>query len=334
MRTTEPGSDSSDFFEWIRWNIGRRDDKGRTKLWYAVARRDYEKVKILLEHGADPGVADHDGITPLHNALIKCEAIDQLIAKELLKSRPNTPVAETLGNGYMNLDQLLDSPFRDPDSYKAMEFVLDLGANVNALGSEGETQLIERFLNGSRVDINSRGSKLGPECGATALSLAAARNDLRMVSILLAATTVLRLDPNFPCDRGHTPLRVAVYGDHADMVALLLKADGIRINSVGEEDDPPHPLWLTIQVGLMSVLELFLNEDRLDINCQKNLKNDTYLIAAARKGDLGLVKMILDIEGVDLHARNKHGESALGLSSSRNHQGITQLLTAKGAAMG
>lgn len=55
------------------------------------------------------------------------------------------------------------------------------------------------------------------------------------------------------------------------MVALLLRADGIRINAVEEGED--DPLWFAIQRRSTAVVELFLNErSRLDTNCQNNEK--------------------------------------------------------------
>ena len=114
------------------------------------------------------------------------------------------------------------------------------------------------------------------------------------------------------------------------MVKLLLGAKGIRINAVDESED--DPLWLAIRRGSRSVVELFLSERaRLDINCQNNKSGDTYLLAAARGGDLHLVDIILGFGGADLNARNQQGESALEVSYRHKHDQAFQRLTGRGA---
>ncbi|CAB0032620.1 unnamed protein product [Trichogramma brassicae] len=47
-------------------DVNVRDKKGQTPLHYASERRIAEFVKILLENGANPNLADADGSTPLH----------------------------------------------------------------------------------------------------------------------------------------------------------------------------------------------------------------------------------------------------------------------------
>lgn len=111
---------------------------------------------------------------------------------------------------------------------------------------------------------------------------------------------------------------------------LLLSADGIRINAVDEEKD--DPLWLALQTHRQSVVDLYLDDSRLDINCQNNRLGDTYLIAAARDGNDSLVERLLGIRGARLDARNKQNESALGVACQLHHRHIIQILVDAGAA--
>lgn len=48
--------------------IDRRDDNGETRLFRAVAEGSAGIVKKLLKDGADPNIANHQGISPLHLA--------------------------------------------------------------------------------------------------------------------------------------------------------------------------------------------------------------------------------------------------------------------------
>lgn len=49
-------------------DLNHPDAQGRTLLAEAVLEKRADVVKLLLEHGADPRLADHDGMTPLHFA--------------------------------------------------------------------------------------------------------------------------------------------------------------------------------------------------------------------------------------------------------------------------
>ncbi|KAJ6090451.1 hypothetical protein N7486_009266 [Penicillium sp. IBT 16267x] len=380
--------------------INRQNSQGKTMLWYALDRRDYDKVVFFLRCGADASMSDSEGTTPLHIALIKG---DILMAKTLLDSLPTTLASKVLRNGRLNLDQLLLYHAEIPDNTEAMNFLLDLGSNINTLNSNHETSLMqatccgdlkvmkmllsrekidlytkdrygstalhivvkenqlkavdlllscqqfdvncqdsrgntafwlsihlrrddisERFLNDSRVDVNFKGSLANLRWQITALYIASFRKNLRMVSCVLASTRVTRVDPNILGDGRQSSLGTVAYQGFYDLVALLLNADGIRINAVDEGED--DPLWLAIQTRSTSVIELFLNESRLNLNCQSNKKGDTYLLAAARDGYISLVSRLLEIEGVGLNARNKQGESALSVSYLQGHHRIVQML--------
>jgi ankyrin repeat protein len=110
---------------------------------------------------------------------------------------------------------------------------------------------------------------------------------------------------------------------------MLLSADGIRVNAIDEEED--DPLWLALQRHELSVVNSFLDDSRLGINCQNNRLGDTYLIAAAREGHASLVKRLLGIRGARLDARNKKNESALGVAYQLHHRRISQMLIDEGA---
>ena len=49
-------------------NLNQTDPMGRTLLMEAVLEKRFDLVKILLEHGGDPKLEDHEGSTALHFA--------------------------------------------------------------------------------------------------------------------------------------------------------------------------------------------------------------------------------------------------------------------------
>lgn len=92
------------------------------------------------------------------------------------------------------------------------------------------------------------------------------RNNVRMVSCILASTFATRLDPNILSDGRQSPLGAAAYQGSHELVALLLKADGIQIDTANEDED--DTLWLAIQNRSTSVIELFLRESLLNVTVQ------------------------------------------------------------------
>ncbi|KAJ5111836.1 hypothetical protein NUU61_001466 [Penicillium alfredii] len=137
--------------------------------------------------------------------------------------------------------------------------------DINALDNSGNTafwwssylghdEVGKRFLDEQGLDVNFLGSKDDPRWRKTAFYLAVHRNNLPLVSHMLAATH-LQLDPNTIGDHRWSPLGAAAYQGSYEMVNLLLRAKGIRINAVDEGED--DPLWLAIQTRSWRVVELF-----------------------------------------------------------------------------
>jgi ankyrin repeat protein len=191
----------------------------------------------------------------------------------------------------------------------------------------GRDDISERFLNDSRVDINFRGGT-NPRWQTTALYIACFRTNVRMVSCILSSTHLHRVNPNIQGDGRQSPLGAAAYQGAYEVVEMLLKADNIRINANDEGED--DPLWLAIRTHSMSVVQLFLNDSRLDINCQNNQKGDTYLIAAARDGNLSLVEKLLEFKGIEPMRRNREAQSALEIAHQLDHSHIVQMMAGRG----
>ena len=270
-----------------------------TPLMRAVRFGDLKVIKILLEQEhVDLYVRNRYGYTALHIATID----SQLGVLNLLLS-----------------SERLDVNCPDRCGNSAFWLSVELGRD----------SISERFLKDSRLDVNARGGYAKPRWQTTALYTACSRENTRVVSSTLASTHMPRVDPNVKGDGRKSPLGIAAYQGAYDLAKMLLSADGIRINAVDEEED--DPLWLALPRHEMSVVVLFLDDSRLDINCQNNRLGDTYLIAAAREGNVSLVKRLLGIRGARLDARNKKNESALGVAYQLHHRRIIQILVHEGA---
>ncbi|NXO76891.1 ANR26 protein, partial [Sitta europaea] len=76
------------------------DDLKRTPLMKAVQRQQEECVAILLEHGANPNLADADGNTALHLAVLSDNTI---VAGLLLECNANIDAKNQGGYTPLNL---------------------------------------------------------------------------------------------------------------------------------------------------------------------------------------------------------------------------------------
>jgi ankyrin repeat protein len=71
---------------------------GNTLLHSAVVSGDLDEVNRLLAHGADPHIANYDGDTPVHVAvLLGHSAIEELLGRHV--SRRQAAVDQELGTG-------------------------------------------------------------------------------------------------------------------------------------------------------------------------------------------------------------------------------------------
>ncbi|KAJ5725543.1 uncharacterized protein N7483_006900 [Penicillium malachiteum] len=268
-------------------------------LYHADISDSVNAIRFLLKLGADVKTLNEDRETPL----MRAAHYGELKTMKILEA-----VNLLLSSEKLNVN------CQDRKGRSAFWLSVHLGRD----------KISERFLNDSRVDVNFRGGSVIPQWQTTPLYIACYRRNIQMVSCILAATNFPRVDPNIQGDMGMSPLRAAAYQGIYELVAMLLKADGIRINAVDEGEN--DPLWLAIQIHSVSVVQLFLNDCRLDINCQNNRKGDTYLIAAALYGNVPLVNKLLKFKGIELSRRNKEDESAVEIAHKLNHHQIVQMI--------
>ena len=83
--------------------INHQDSKGWTAVKIATRRNLKKCVKILLEHGADPDIADNEQYTALHNAAGNPEMMKLLLTKAKDVNSQNeddeTPLYVAIGRG-------------------------------------------------------------------------------------------------------------------------------------------------------------------------------------------------------------------------------------------
>jgi ankyrin repeat protein len=178
-------------------------DHWGTSLHRADKQGHVSTMRLLLQAGADPNAQapDHD-FAPLHAAVIDrhLDAVQLLISvKAALDVRDvdgRTPLhwggfayAPQAVHLYEELGKPHDTIYVDPGPARAMELLLDAGANIEAVDREGNTPLHEAAAVGSRRAVElllARGARrqVKNRAGKTPLSLARARNDADVVQLL------------------------------------------------------------------------------------------------------------------------------------------------------
>lgn len=149
------------------------------------------------------------------------------------------------------------------------------------------------------------------------LSIAAIDGNIEEVSALLAIESIKDNQINAALSRA------AAYG-HNDVVKLLLKQDGININSRENV-----PLLRAAASNHSKIIEEFLIEPSVEINIQ-NSSGLTALFAAAKNGCLDALNLLLDNKA-EIDLANNNDETPLWIASENGHCEIVNALIAKNA---
>ncbi len=375
---------------------GKLTHDGRTYLFWAAAKGNTAIMEYLLGHGAQVGVQDSHGMTPLTyaaaagqqdkkvydllisrganpktelnadgaNALLLSIGNDSTFAlADYFQSKGlNLKSTDAAGNNAFDyaarsgnlavMKQLLSKGLRPGNNtlllaaqgsrrgsapLEVYQYLEGLGVNMKATGKNGENALhyvvrrpnqqaiIAYFLE-KGLDVNQADAE-----GNTALMNAAAFNrDAATVQSLLARVK----DINQPNRNGATALALAVKGNSAEVVELLLNqgADLQATDAKGnnlvyylfESYNPRQQRDFEQKLRLLQSKGLALDKPQAD-------GNTVYHLAVARN-DLSLVKLVQPL-GADVNARNKEGLTALHKAAmiSRN-DAILQYLLSIGAA--
>ncbi|KAK6336226.1 hypothetical protein TWF696_001789 [Orbilia brochopaga] len=199
-----------------------------TPLSLAINRRNILMVKLLLEHGADPGKpcsAFSNDSTPVHQA---CRIGAYDILEVLLAAPGGTPNVKT--------STCHTTPLHDAASIsqKLCEILLKKGANVNAkLKPSGMTALHIAAGRGDHnlvVKLREYGADISAlDCeGSTALHDAANGGHLGVVKVLLSHSRDRHLTMNLQNADGNTALHLAARKGYANVVKELADQMGAK----------------------------------------------------------------------------------------------------------
>jgi len=323
-----------DIHEMVETSPGRH----LTPLSFAILAANAETVRGLLRAGAARGAAQ------LTHALCEAAAAGDLPLVDLLLghgadvegSLSERPLCEAAGNGHLDV----------------VERLLELGANVecdggmplNEAAGNGHLAIVERLLlhgadvegddggdgtnlywaaYSDHVDVVERllqhGADVNGRGGLNALHAAADFGHLGVVKALIAAGADVNfqdvdIDGGEYCDTT-TLLQSAAYKGHLGVVEALLGAgaDVNRQGSLPEGGPDGTALHLALLEGRYGVVRMLLQVPGININAA-NTSGDTALHVAARRAPVTVVEWLLDVPGIHTGARGWHDCTALNLA--------------------
>jgi quinoprotein dehydrogenase-associated probable ABC transporter substrate-binding protein len=196
------------------------------ELNYAVVADDLGRVGYLLAHGANAGVQDGDGYTPLISA-IRARYLD--VATYLAEHKADVNLADRSGWTPLMWAAWVDSP-------ALINMLLTKGAALGAKDNDGLTPLAVAAQNGKvnaaqtliehGADVNAPVAK----GGYTPLMLASVSGSSELATSLIGRGAKI----NAANPGGVTALMIAVAGNHSTLVALLVKS-GADVNARSED---------------------------------------------------------------------------------------------------
>ena len=268
------------------------------ELLDACDNNNIEKVKLLLEHGADINKANNDGYTSLHYA---CLENNIKMVKLLLD---NGVTKETINKA--------NNAGSTPLHYACLENNIKMVKLLLANGVTKET-------------INKANNR-----GYTPLHYACLKNNIEMVTLLLA-NDVTKETINKANTYGRTLLHYAYGYNNIEMVKLLL-ANGVTKDTINKANNRGFTLFYIACFRNNIKMVKCLLANGADIN-KANTYGRTPLYIACSNDNIEMVKWLLE-NGVTKETINKadnNGRTPLHWACENNNIAMVKLLLANGA---
>ena len=265
-----------------------------TALTYALEKKAYDCVVVLIRYGADVNIVPNVGTIAL---AITCKDDDIDMSKILLDNKANPNIVDIYG--YI----ILNKTCRTTNSPELIKLLLSYGADINRPDNRGNTPIIESIYN--------------------------EKYSLEILEILLKHGGV---DINHKNNEGDNALIIACKNKRIDLVDLLTKQENIKIDDIiGKDKQTALMTVCTAKYFDINILKLLL-ERKANPNILSDEGNSalTYLIFY-KIGNIEAVELLIKYGAdIDMHNDNKYSILSYAcLPEFRNIEIIETLLRHK-----
>lgn len=299
-------------------DVNIRDQKGQTPLLQAVLENHYFIVERLLRADADPNIAEISGDTPLH---VAAEKGFKIIFHLLLNGEARPDVFNRKDRTPLHVAAKLGF-------HSAVKGLVKSGADLDVLDRKGwsplhlaawkgharATEILTRY--GADVDIRNRE-------GWTPLHMACMLGRVEIVDMLAKEA-----DINSQNNQGWTPLDYANFYSHTHLVKIL-KALGATRNTADSGASKPGKKAETQECGAIEVLDA-ISWVAHYYKCDSKDDDMKFLIASL-KGDVKVVRKMIQGGACDVNATGKNGITALHCAAFSGKMAVVSELLNAGA---
>ncbi|XP_059168441.1 serine/threonine-protein phosphatase 6 regulatory ankyrin repeat subunit B-like [Physella acuta] len=336
-------------------NVNLVDKNKKSALCYSVKMKNVEIVRLLVDNGAD--VNYRSFTTPLYESC-KCGCFE--LVKILVEAGADvnkkdnsgdSPLCKSTCNGNLDIVKLLVKKCADvneglsPPLFYACDnghveitnYLIDAGADVNFINSDGESVLcrsatkghfdIVKLLLERGAEVNNRINRTGE----TALLCAVGGDHSSIVELLLQYGA----DVNMVDGERNNALGIALNGENVIIAAILLQYESrtYTVNSCyvrsaysslnQTNKSGRNVLMLAAMKGFYSIVNDLQKQSDLSIF---DVDGNTAFMLAAMNGHLDIVELLYD-GTVDV---NFKGQNALMLAAIGGHVTVVEWLISKG----
>ena len=201
-----------------------------------------------------------------------------------------------------------------------VNMAVECGTFLTIAAFSGYMAITRELLSMPAVDVNRAQWK-----GATPLFMAAQQGHEDLVRLLLTAPGI---DPNLGMyNRKTTPLIIAAYKGREEVVKILLTASSVRINL--RQTDGSTAIFAATQANFPGIVEALARRGA-DVNLTL-FDGTSPLCHAAFKGNIEVLKRLLQAPGILVDQRSGKQATALFYAAREGQKEAVELLLAKGA---
>jgi len=273
--------------------MGNRNS--RTQLIDATLRNRIEEVEECLAHEDSSAMC------------LAKDAYGSALIHAVRNSRKNV-VSAILSSGLR-----VKMNFENKDGFSPLLY---------ACRSDNE-EMCQMLVDHKACDVN-----FGNKIGTTALLMCASNECFKAMKVLLSCKDI---DVNAQNKRGANCLMLLAYKNSVEGLGMLLERNDVDYNL--QNGHGFSAMMLASSNNSYEVAKLLIErkEESIDFNLP-NSYGTTCLQWAARNSCHRIVKMLTDLTSVEIHHKNKHGETALRMAVDENHSKSCKILLRHGAS--